>query len=262
MPGPRFDTRHALVLAISLCAPAQSPQAAARAQTAASLPPKVVYYFDAEWRMVEAGKVKLSWDASSQASHPGWQVNLHLESAGLVSKLYRVNDNYTADLNSELCVEDTHTQAQEGSRQRETVVHFDPVARKANYLERDLLKHTVHSLETDIPSCVHDVIGGLFLLRTMSLEPGKSVEVQVSDGKKSVSAKVEAQQREQIKVPAGTFKTIRYEAFLFNGVLYRRSAHLYVWFSDDARKLPVRIQVRLNFTVGTITLQLEKEEKT
>jgi hypothetical protein len=83
-----------------------------------------------------------------------------------------------------------------------------------------------------------------------------------SDGKKTVSAKVEAQQREQIKVPAGTFQTIRYEAFLFNGLLYRRPGHLYVWLTDDARKLPVRIQVRLQFTIGTITLQLEKEEKT
>jgi hypothetical protein len=86
--------------------------------------------------------------------------------------------------------------------------------------------------------------------------------VPVSDGKKIVSAKVEAQQREQVKVPAGTFKTIRYEAFLFDNVLYRRPGHLYVWFTDDARRVPVRLQVRLRFTIGTITFQLEKEEKT
>lgn len=116
--------------------------------------------------------------------------------------------------------------------------------------------------ETDIPACVHDVIGGLFLLRTLNLEPGRSAEVPVSDGKKAVSAKITALGRESIKVPAGTFKTIRYEAFLFSNVLYRRDGHLYVWLTDDARKLPVRIQVRLQFAIGTITFQLEKEEKT
>ena len=31
---------------------------------------------------------------------------------------------------------------------------------------------------------------------------------------------------------------------------------------DDARKLPVQIRVRLQLAIGTITLQLEKEEKT
>jgi hypothetical protein len=84
--------------------------------------------------------------------------------------------------------------------------------------------------------------------------------VPVSDGKKAVVAKVQAQQREEIKVPDGDYKTIRYEAFLFDNVLYRRSAHLYVWLSDDQRKLPVQIQVRMPITVGTITLELEKHE--
>jgi hypothetical protein len=104
------------------------------------------------------------------------------------------------------------------------------------------------------------VLGGLFVLRTLNLEPGQSAGVPVSDGKKAVVAKVQAQQREEIKVPDGDYKTIRYEAFLFDNVLYRRSAHLYVWLSDDQRKLPVQIQVRMPITVGTITLELEKHE--
>jgi len=262
MPGSRLGTQFVLVLAALVSVPAQSPQASTHAQPAGPIRAKEVLSYAVEWRLIEAGKAKLVWNQSPQATRPGWQVDLHLESAGLVSKLYRVNDDYTADLNSDFCVEDTHTQAHEGSRQRETVVHFDPAAKKANYLERDLVKHTALTLETDILPCVHDVIGGLFFLRTRNVEPGRSIEVAVSDGKKTVSAKVEAQQREQIKVPAGTFQTVRYEAFLFNGILYRRPGHLYVWLTDDARKLPVRIQVRLQFTIGTITFQLEKEEKT
>jgi hypothetical protein len=43
-------------------------------------------------------------------------------------------------------------------------------------------------------------------------------------------------------------------------VLYRRPAHLYVWLTDDRRKLPVQIRVRMPITIGTITLQLEKHE--
>jgi hypothetical protein len=42
--------------------------------------------------------------------------------------------------------------------------------------------------------------------------------------------------------------------------LYKRPAHLEIWLSDDRRRLPVQIRVRMPFTIGTITLQLEKHE--
>jgi hypothetical protein len=264
MPGFRFTTRHALVLLALAFVPAQSSENGSPAQNAGALPAaNGTLEYSVEWRLIDAGRAKLNWSAGTQVSRPGWQIKLHLESEGLVSKLYKVNDDYSAEMGANLCVQDTHLNAQEGSRRRETVVHFDPQTKKASYLERDMLSNTVAlAKETDIPVCVHDVIGGLFFLRTLNLEPGHSVEVPVSDGKKTVMARIEAQQREEIKAPAGKFKTIRYEAFLFNNVLYRRPGHLYVWLTDDGRKLPVRIQVRLRFTIGTITFQLEKEGKT
>ena len=259
----RLDTRHALVLTTVLCVSAGPFQSGSPAPAGSSLTGKGALAYNVEWRLIDAGKARLAWAPASQPSHAGPQLTLHLESAGLVSRLYKVNDDYSASFNAALCVQDTHLTAHEGSRARETVVHYDQAAKKASYLERDLATHAVTlAKETEIPACAHDVIGGLFFLRTQTLEPGHSIEIPVSDGKKAVSAKVEAQQRETIKVPAGTFKTIRYEAFLFNNVLYRRPGHLYVWLTDDSRKLPVRIQVRLHFTIGTITFQLEKEEKT
>jgi len=87
------------------------------------------------------------------------------------------------------------------------------------------------------------------------------MQVPVSDGKKSVMAKVEAQQFEDVKTPAGSFKTIRYEIYLFGGVLYKRAAHIYLWLTNDRQKLPVQIRVRMQFTIGTINLLLEKQEE-
>ena len=71
-------------------------------------------------------------------------------------------------------------------------------------------------------------------------------------------ARIEAQERETVKTGSGTYKTIRYEAFLFNNVLFRRSGRLFAWLTDDDRRLPVQIRIRMPFYVGTVTLQLEK----
>jgi hypothetical protein len=128
-------------------------------------------------------------------------------------------------------------------------------------VERDLVKEGIISTkQIDVPPCVHDELAALARLRTLRLEPGDSVTLPISNGKKSVVARVEAQQRQRIKTPSGTHNTIRHEAFLFNDVLYRRSGRLFVWLTDDERRLPVQIRVQLGFYIGTVTLQLEKEE--
>jgi hypothetical protein len=222
------------------------------------LPDKETLHYNIEWRLITAGKAKVQW---LSVPNSGWQANLHLDSTGLVSKLYRVEDDYSANLTPGLCAQLVQMSTHEGSRDRETKITFDNANHKANYLERDRAKNAVVlAREIEIPACTHDVVGGLYFLRTLSLEPGQSTQIPVTDGKKSVMAKVEAQQREDIKTPEGVFKTIRYEAYLFDNVLYRRSARLYIWLTDDRRKLPVQIRVRLQFAIGSITLQLEKHE--
>jgi hypothetical protein len=223
-----------------------------------ALPARESLTYNIEWRLITAGKAVVQWQSNGRDNS---QINLHVESVGLVSKLFKVEDNYIANLGAGLCAESVQMTTQEGSRERETKITFDYPNHRADYLERDRAKNTVLlARETDIPACVHEITGSLNFLRTLNLEPGQSTQVPVSDGKKSVMAKVEAQQREEIKTPAGTFKTIRYEAYVFNNVLYRRPAHLNIWLTDDRRKLPVQIRVRMQLAIGTITLQLEKHE--
>lgn len=219
------------------------------------------FSYNIEWRLFSAGKAKIDIETTA-GQRTESQARLHIESTGFVSKLFKVEDDYASQLRGNFCAESTHILTHEGNRERETRVTFDAESKKASYVERDRTKNNAVVLqhEIDVPACVHDVVGGLFYLRTLNLEPGQSAQVPVSDGKKSVMARVEAQGREEVKTPAGTFKTIRYEVYLFNGVLYRRPAHLNVWFSEDARRLPVQIRVRMTFTIGTINLALEKHE--
>ena len=227
-------------------------------QQTGGAPSKETLIYNIEWRLFNAGKAKVQLSPEPRA---GYQVNLHVESTGFVSKLFRVDDQYNASLNAAFCTEGLQMTTNEGSRQRETRITFDTNSKKASYLERDRVKNAVIGQhEIDIPSCVHDVVSGLFFMRTLNLEPGQNAYIPVSDGKKSVAAKVEAQAKEDIKTPEGIFHTTRYEVYIFDNVLFRRAAHLHVWLTDDRRRLPVQIRVRMTFTVGTITLLLEKHE--
>lgn len=249
----------AALLAVLALAARPGPQENARAGfSPGAVPKREELFYRAEWRLVHAGNVRLSWGPA--AENGGWKAHLKLQSAGLVSRLHRVDNEYIALMDAGLCATSSTMRAHEGRRRREILVHFDGASGKASYLERDLARDAVvNAEEVDIPGCVHDLLGGLYRLRAMRVEPGQVVHLPVSDGRKSVSARVEAQAREKLRIGEITYQTIRYEAFLFNNVLYRRSGRLFVWLTDDERRLPVQIRVRLPFYIGTVTLELRPE---
>ncbi|MGI8746228.1 MAG: DUF3108 domain-containing protein [Bryobacteraceae bacterium] len=243
--------RFALAGLVWLVPSALSPQ---------SIPASETLSYSVEWRLINAGGARISI-SPRQDRNSQWESKLHLESSGLVSKLFKLDDNYRVEMHDQFCATGSVLDAIEGKRHHETVINFDRNTHKATYLERDLVKNAViHRAETDIPPCVSDIVGGLYKLRTFHLEPGQNAQLPVSDGKKSVSARVEAQEREQIQTKAGAFKTIRYEVFIFNGVLFKKSGRMLLWLTDDSRKMPVQLRARMAFPIGSITFQLDKEE--
>jgi hypothetical protein len=256
--------RLALVVLLAVTALAQDSAHVPPAAPAA-VPAQEAFDYDIEWRLIPAGTARLTWAAMTGAATNGangsGELRLHLESAGLVSRLFRVSDDYTAALGQNYCAQNTFLSAHEGNRTKETRVVFDSANHKASYIEKDLVKNSTVNHEVEIPPCVHDALGGLLVLRTLRLEPGKTAQIPISDGKKFVQAKVESQQREELKTELGTFKTVRYEVFLFDNVLFKRAGHLHVWLTDDDWRLPVQIQVRLQFTIGTVTFRMRKQGK-
>lgn len=234
--------------ALALAAPLLPQQAGPLGQT---------LHYGVEWRLIRAGIARYT---AAQTPAGLYQGDLHLESVGLVSKLHRVNDDYRANWGKDFCGTEVVFRSEEGKRKRDTRITFDGKS-KASYLERDLVKNNiVLAKDLETPACVHDYIAGLAKLRTLKMEPGQSTTVPLTDGKKFAAVKVDAQEREQVKTPAGSFTAVRHEIYMFNGTILNRKARMHVWISEDARRLPVKLQVRLSVLVGTITLELEKIE--
>ncbi len=226
------------------------------AATSAGPPPadlgKLTY--DIEWRLIHAGDVVLELHNSGG--------RMKLDSGGLVSALFKVDDTYTVRYEQAFCAVESLMDSKEGKRHRQTTVNYDRNQNRASWVERDMLDNSkvLRKAQVEIPHCVHDVLGGLITLRGSTLEPGQSTLAPMSDGRRSAQVKVEAQEREDVTTPAGTFKTIRYEANLMNGVIYQRKGRAFIWISDDAKRIPVQIRLRLAFPIGTVTLQLQKED--
>lgn len=209
--------------------------------------------YGVEWRLIHAGAVIME-------KRKGRHV-MRLESAGIVSALLKIEDVYTVDDDEPFCATSSVMDAREGKKHHEARVTYDRAKNHAFFVERDLVNNTVlHETGTDIPNCVSDVVGGFAKLRSMNIALGQTAQIPVSDGRRFANVKVQAQQREEIRTAARTYQTIRYDADLMNGVVYTRKGQVLLWISDDAHRVPVQIQLKTTFPVGTVTLQLEKEE--
>jgi len=218
-------------------------------------PPSTKLTYGVEWRLIRAGTVTIE-------SRPN-DMSLKLESAGLVASLFKVNDAYTSTYDDPFCITSSRLDSNEGKRHHEVQVTYDREANKAHYVERDLANNMVlRDTTADLLPCASDVLGALAKLRNMTTEVGKSIQLPVSNGRRTAMVKLEAQERDEVKTAIGNFKAIRYEVFLMNGIVYERKGKVYVWCTDDARHLPIQFRVRMNFPVSSVTATLEKQEGT
>jgi hypothetical protein len=246
-----LELRCALILLIAVSA-ASGPAHAALFPA----PEKLTYRI--EWRLVTAGSATLQL---TRAAPQQWQLNLNLESAGLVNRLYHVLDTYRVVSNDAFCGVSSVFDAQEGKRRFSTVEDFDNSRHKLSYDEKDLVKNTVAKHQVDIAPCTYEITGALSALRGMRVDPGRTITLPMTNGKKLVDAKVEAQARENISIDGKNYSTVRYEAFVFDNVIYRRKGRLFIWMTDDAERMPVQLRIQTGFPIGSITLELEKHEK-
>ena len=219
-------------------------------------PEKLTYRV--EWRLVTAGTAIVNL---SRAGSEIWQTNLDIESAGLVTRLYKVLDTYRLTSDSKFCSAGSVLDAQEGKRHTITRLAFEANRRVVRYEERDLVKNSDSQKELNVPPCTREIVGALAALRTASIDLGKSATFSVTDGKKVANARIEAQGKESIALNGKTYQTVRYEAFVFDNVLYKRKGRLFIWVSDDGERVPVQFRLQLGFPIGNIMVQLDKQQR-
>jgi hypothetical protein len=210
-----------------------------------------------EWRLVTAGAVNLQM---SRAEGDAWNLNIDVLSAGLVNRLYKVQDRYRVLANQNFCGVSSDLDAQEGKRHKQELMKFDAAQHKLDYEERDLLKNTDEKKSLDVPPCTYEIAGALASLRIGDLQPGKWTTIAITDGKKVAYGKIQAQARESVTVGGKSYQTVRCEAFLFDNVLYRRKGRVFIWLSDDPAHVPVQLRFQLGFPIGTVSVELEQRE--
>jgi hypothetical protein len=209
--------------------------------------------YDVDWSIFPAGKVVASLPAGREKPGSPYEVKTTARSQGFVSLLYNVQDEYNSFFDPRtLCSDRIVKTVNEGRRHKQTEIVFNYARGLALLDERDPTKPdapTKHD-ENAIPGCAEDVLSAFYFLRRQPLEIGKSIRLEVNDGSRTQQVIVEVQAREQIQTSLGNMAAIRVEPRVF-GQLIPRKGRMLIWFSEDPKRLPLRIKMMIS--VGTIT---------
>jgi len=109
--------------------------------------------------------------------------------------------------------------------------------------------------EIIVPKPVFDPLSLVYHLRMLNLEPGTVARFTVFADGKVYTLEARITKRETVVTPAGKFNTVVVEPKMLAGGLFRGEGDLTIWYSDDARHLPVRL--RSDLKVGSITADLK-----
>ena len=214
--------------------------------------PNVEYVYLVQWGLFRAGT------STVRVNHSGESVRVTAtaDSAGIPDKFFRVHDMFNADVNPRtFCTSQIAKHNEEGPRRRDITIVLDYAHAKSKADFKDLKTLETKHTEADIPDCLTDVMSGFFYVASLPLAPGYSETFPVNDNGRMTDAKLEAEGREHIKVPAGEFETLRVKVEPVAGAMKGKGT-LWVWFTDDARHAPVQMKSKLGF--ATFVFQLQK----
>ena len=213
------------------------------------------YVYGAVWRVFNAGTATLRMEQAG----PEIRAVGTADAAGTVAVLYHVRDRYESFLDpSTFCSRSLSKHIEEGLRRVETGITLDYAKNKAVLEQKNLTKKDSKHEEHQLAGCVTDILSALYYVASLPLETGKSYSFPVNDGGETLAVNLHVEAREQIKTPAGTFNTIRVQPETPVGLL-KDKGKIWIWYSDDAARIPV--QARAHMYWGTLTFTLQRIDR-
>ena len=182
-------------------------------------------------------------------------------SKGLLRKLFGIDFRQRIESTVEpasFTVLQTTKLDEQGRRQRTSQTIYDRDAGKVIWVERDPNDpaRPPRVVESSFNGAVQDIASVFYFLRTRPLETGNSFELYVSDSGQVYQVPVRVHQAKRMRTVLGEVSTICVEPEVFGeGRLLRGKGQMTIWFTDDARRIPVRAQINNDF--GKLDIKLK-----
>ena len=210
-----------------------------------------------------AGSIDISGKKDSAAGHDRIRVTVDTRSRGFVRGLYEFDNKAEAVIDQPTSrLISVHESGADPKRATNSDFTVDYGKRVATYTDH---VRTERSREMPLPEGGDpiDLISALMQTRDWNLKPGEKRDLVVQFTRELYAITIKAEGYENVTTPLGKFRTLVLVPVMEKNPkgLFARGGQIKVWIAQDETRLPVKMQLQLNFGNATLTLMEHKAPK-
>jgi hypothetical protein len=195
------------------------------------------------------GYLQIAKDPVYRYGRPCYLVQFEVKSLESLDFLYRVRDAYSTVLDVAGIFPWEFTQKiREGNYKRDSKAYFDQFNHKAFVGDKTF----------EVSEYIHDIVSAFYYVRTLNLsqmQKGNVIYLENFFDNKSYKLGVKIHGKSIAEVDAGKFNCVVVEPLVVEGGLFKSEGSIYIWLTDDERKIPVKVATRIpiGFVEATLT---------
>lgn len=199
----------------------------------------------------------LEVDEANINGTPVYHVEGKGKSTGLLHWFFKVDDNYQTYIDKKDGKPYKFIRKiNEGGYTKDLEIDFDHKNNKAYVADK---KHNQNHTYTTKPN-VHDMLSAFYYIRNNikndELRPGDEMHLNLFIDDENMDFKLKFLGREVIKTKFGKVATLKFRPYVMAGRVFKEKESLTFWVSDDANKLPIKIEA--NLAIGSLDADLDE----
>ncbi|MCK9183732.1 MAG: DUF3108 domain-containing protein [Fibrobacteraceae bacterium] len=226
----------------------------------------------APWMEGERLSYSLSWGFFSAGSAdmnaiPKENRKIEFESVarnnGAFKTIYPVADTIHTLADSKTLLPDYFRKIlNEGSYFNSSLIRFDRHGQKAILSDSVFFDSRRKNVKSHVDTTIaikgyeHCIVSAFYLVRSMDFSAKKDSYFAAVSGKKRYTLKVIVHGKETVETGLGSFRCIKVEPVLGGDGIFKTSGRLFIWITDDSRRLPVLMKTEI--TIGSIRAELTR----
>ncbi|MDT0642045.1 DUF3108 domain-containing protein [Zunongwangia sp. F363] len=206
--------------------------------------------FNASYATLEVNEARLQGE-------PVYHVKGRGKSTGMLHWFFKVDDDYQTYIDRESGMPYKFIRKiDEGGYTKDLEIDFDQSRNKAYVHDKKHGQKEVYSTEEN----VHDMLSAFYYIRNKinadQLQPGDDMHLNLFIDDENMNFKLRFLGREVIKTKFGKVASLKFRPFVMAGRVFKEKESLTFWVSDDANKIPLKIEADL--AVGSLDADLEE----